>query len=220
MTSSMLSRAAALGSLALATTGALAAFTFDDLDFWVGDGQNRAAIVIDWNTGPDPVSLAWGFRWDGSATGQDMLLAVATADPRLYLRLASFGFGDAIVGMGYDLDGDGFAISDGTDFGPTGVAFAGVSDGATATDPDDHYAEGWNTAFWSYWLGNSAPFDGGTWDGALVGFGDRLLSDGDWDGWRFAPGFVSDAPRQPAPAVPASAGLVVLAVAGLVARRR
>ena len=219
-------------SITLTTAAALAAipsiacagFGFDDVAFWAGDGANRAAIVIDWN-GPDggtaPTSLAWGFRWDGAATGQDMLTAVINTDPNLFGRFASFGFGDVLIGLGYDADGDGFGITDGTDFGPTGLAYAGTSDGSAATDSDDLYVEGWDTGFWSYWLGDGTPHDGGSWLSAQVGFGDRTLVDGDWDGYRFAPGFVSSEPREPGAAVPGAPVLsVMLLGVGVAARRR
>lgn len=211
-----------LGVVAVCGTAGSASVSFDDLRFWVGEGANEAALVIDWN-GPDgaePVSLAWGFRWDGVASGQDMLAAVINADARLFGRFASFGFGDAIVGLGYDLDGDGFGVSDGTDFGPGGLVFAGTSDGVTASDGDDYYAEGWTTGFWSYSVGDGDPFGGGLWEGAAVGFGDRVLSDGDWDGYRFAPGFIGEDPRLPTPAVPAPAAGMVLMGAMMHAGRR
>jgi len=201
------------GAVALLGGLAEAGFSFGDVEYWVGDGANEAALVIDWNGGDAPVSLAWGFRWDGAATGQDMLTAVINADTNLYGRFAGFGFGDVVIGLGYDVDGDGFGISDGTDFGPGGLAYAGTSDGATATDGDDHYAEGWETGFWSYWLGEGDPYDGGGWAEPQVGFGDRALSDGDWDGWRFAPGFVSSEPREPVAAVPGPGAVVVLVAA-------
>lgn len=213
----------AVGVVSGSSGVASASFAFDDIGFWVGEGANEAALVIDWNGpdgGSDPVSLAWGFRWDGVATGQDMLTAVINADQNLFGRFASFGFGDAIVGLGYDLDGDGFGITDGTDFGPDGIAFAGTSDGATATDGDDYYAEGWNTGFWSYAIGVDAPFDGGAWAGAMVGFGDRVLADGAWDGYRFAPGFVGDDPRLPVAAVPAAPALAPMLAWTLIATRR
>jgi hypothetical protein len=211
----------AMGSTATLTGAAGAAFTFADVEFWVGSGANEAAIVIDWNgqDGAGAQSLAWGYRWDGDATGQDMLTAVINADANLYGRFAAFGFGDALVGLGYDTDGDGFGISDGTDFGPAGLAFAGTSDGATATDGDDLYAEGWSTGFWSYWLGD-APFGGGAWDEAPVGFGARMLADGGWDGYRFAPGFVSSEPREPVAAVPAVPVSAVIGLAAAVCARR
>jgi hypothetical protein len=211
----------ALG-LVVCAAGAYASFSFDDIGYWIGSGANEAALVIDWNgpDGADPVSLAWGFRWDGVATGQDMLTAVINADARLFGRFASFGFGDVIIGLGYDLDGDGFAITDGTDFGPSGLAFTGTSDGATATDPGDYYAEGWNTGFWSYTVGAGEPFNGGAWEGAMVGFGDRVLADGDWDGYRFAPDFAGEDPRLPVAAVPGAPALAPMLGFTLIASRR
>src|SRR3974390_1833771 len=59
---------------------ALAAFSFtapapdfSNIQFWVGSGANQAALVIDWRDGLTPESLLWGYRWNGSATGLDML---------------------------------------------------------------------------------------------------------------------------------------------------
>ena len=49
-------------------------FTFDDIEFWVGTGANRAALVIDWlENSNEPPALVWGYRWNGTATGRDML---------------------------------------------------------------------------------------------------------------------------------------------------
>ncbi|MBZ0172743.1 MAG: hypothetical protein K8E66_10215 [Phycisphaerales bacterium] len=197
-----------------------AAFTFDDIEFWVGEGTHEAALVIDWNGGSEPMGLAWGYRFDGDATGADMLLAVIAADTNLFGRFASFGFGDVLIGLGYDLDGDGFSINDGTAFGADGTSFAGPSDGATADDPDDHYAEGWDTGFWSYWLGDGNPFEGGAWASSQIGFGDRSLATGDWDGYRFAPGFVSDEPRTPTAAIPTPGAAAALCAGVMILRRR
>jgi hypothetical protein len=204
----------------LAAGPALAAFSFEDIRFWVGAGDHAAALVIDWNNGPEPVSLAWGFRWSGVATGEDMLMSIIAADPNLYARLEAFAFGNAIIGLGYDLNGDGFSLSDGTAFDASGISFDGRSDGATANDPGDHYAEGWDTGFWSYWLGNGNPFDGGSWESAFIGLSDRTLAHGDWDGLRFTPGFVGEAPREPVGAVPAPAVALILTPMLLPPRRR
>ena len=63
-------------------------FTFDDIEFWVGTGANRAALVIDWVEGStEPPALVWGYRWDGTARGSDMLTAIVAADPRLFAKL-------------------------------------------------------------------------------------------------------------------------------------
>jgi hypothetical protein len=50
---------------------------FEDVTFWTGTGSNRAALVLDFDTGSDRVSVAWGYRWDGLAVMEDMLFALA-----------------------------------------------------------------------------------------------------------------------------------------------
>ena len=48
-------------------------FSFDDIQYWVGTGANRAALVIDWSdTSTQPAALVWGFRWDGIAHGSSI----------------------------------------------------------------------------------------------------------------------------------------------------
>ena len=101
-------------------------FTFDEVQFWVGSGANRAALVIDWleNTN-EPPALVWGYRWDGAANGRDMLQAVVAADPRLFAKFGNHAeYGAAVFGFGYDANDDGgFEIDDGTTFNAAGMAF-------------------------------------------------------------------------------------------------
>lgn len=56
---------------------------FTRIERWVGAGTNRAALVVDWHDGTPPHALAWGFRWNGTATGRDLWRAVTNADPGL-----------------------------------------------------------------------------------------------------------------------------------------
>lgn len=216
--------AATAALLALAAAPALAGFTNADIDFWVGSGQNEAVLVLDWNNTLTPTSLAWGYRFDGPATGEDMLRAVAAADDRLYARIAAFSFGNVLNGIGYDLDNDGFALSDGTAF-TNGLATTPVSDTAAATDPDDHYAEGFNSAgFWTYWVAEASPYadtNPEAWEGAAVGFSDRLLTNGSWDGFSFDPAFsFTDPPSEPVAAIPAAPTAAAFALTICAARRR
>ena len=190
-----------------------AALTFDDVELWCGSGSSQAALVIDWNDSIDP--LVWGFRWDGSASGEDMLRTVVQSDPHLVARLSVRGAllgsdGSALGGLGYDRDGGGFALTDGTNFEPTGireVPWGDLFTPADAIDPDDSWQSLSYAGLWSYWLSEAEddPFDGGAWDFAgfqwsVVGMSCRTLSDGDWDGWSFASGFVPSAPDEPVPA--------------------
>jgi hypothetical protein len=162
--------------------------SFSDITFWVGTGDSEAALVIDWNDGNAP--LLWGYRFNGNPTGEDLLRDVVAADPNLYIRVDAPGpFGTPLYGIGHDRNSDGFGISDGTTF-TAGVAETGVPDGfgfaSTSNDADDSYAEGWNTGFWGYY---NAQNGGTGWSFASAGFSDRVLNDGDWDGWSFAPAF-------------------------------
>ena len=82
-----------------------ASFTFDDIQYWVGTGSNKAALVIEWHDGNRPDAMVWGYRWDGEATGHDMIVAIAQADPRLVLLTQYTGW------MGYTIDGIGYGES-------------------------------------------------------------------------------------------------------------
>ncbi len=63
-------------------------FTEDDVLFWTGEGEKEALLVIDWNDGVEPQSMAWGFRFDGTATAETMLETVAEADAYLETSVA------------------------------------------------------------------------------------------------------------------------------------
>jgi hypothetical protein len=206
--------AAAMGTV-FGVSAAKATFTFDNIENWVGSGASRAALVIDWNDGIQPVSLAWGYRWDGPATGKDMLDAIVNADPRL---MANYKFsGGALYGAGYDVDGDGFTY------------VPGPNDTGAAADADDHYREGWEVAgYWSYWGNDTtqpSPYGEipASWVYPGAGMALRALSDGSWDGWVFAPAPTWDGgtPDVPEPAaVPEPITALLLAVPLAAMRRR
>ncbi|BBO86538.1 hypothetical protein DSCO28_71040 [Desulfosarcina ovata subsp. sediminis] len=164
-------------------------FDFDDITYWVGEGENQAGFVVDWRDDKEPVSLAWGYRWDGEATGADMIAALFGSgvadggpyvgnldgdDPRLYVRLVWWeGYnGYTVSGIGYDLDNDGFGYVEGENPGEDGEP----------EDPDDHYVDGWYTGYWSYWVSD----DDSDWSYSGWGISARELSDGSWDGWSFS----------------------------------
>lgn len=161
-------------------------FGFDDIKFWVGTGENRAAMVIEWDDPKLPkTTLAWGYRWDGEATGEEMAKAIVAADDRLFANFEAWPgspYGDTVYGLGYDLDNDGFAYVPGT-----GGELHDSDDNGYAQDPDDLYKEGWegnpeDQHFWWYCLSKDS---GGTWTGSPTGMSSRPLADGVWDGWSF-----------------------------------
>jgi hypothetical protein len=168
-------------------------------------------MAIDWyENQSEPPALVWGYRWDGTAHGNDMLTAVIAADPRLFAKLGgSRGDANAVYGIGYDANGDGrFAIDDDTVFDAEGFAFTGPADLAISSDAADYYAEGWFTGFWHYGVASSNPYDGARWSDIAVGMASRELTDGSWDSWTFSPtfNFASFAENPAAAPPPFSAG--------------
>jgi hypothetical protein len=167
-------------------------FAFEDIDFWIGSGSNRAALVIDWSdSSTDPPALVWGYCWDGTAFGRDMLREIVAADDRLFAKIGGSAANPvAIYGLGYDANDDGqFALDDDTSFDDAGFALSSPADGATSIDVADYYAEGWFTGFWHYGQASNDPYDGGTWSDAPKGMAGRELANGSWDSWTFTPTF-------------------------------
>lgn len=90
-------------------------FTFDMIKNWTGEGENKAALVIQWNYDDEPAALVFGYRWTGQATGADMLKAVVKNNPRLYALMQYTNVssptdpngGYTLNGIGWDVDDDG-----------------------------------------------------------------------------------------------------------------
>lgn len=171
---------------------------FDAIQFWVGEGQNKAALVIDWDEAPGVgLTLAWGYRWDGVATGRDLLAAVVAADQRLFAKLnRSAPSADRLYGLGYDIDADGrFSLDSFELFDPAGFASGFAEDSATA-DGTDLWAEGWqDLGYWHY--ARRSGSDPWVSDGS--GFALRTLASGDSDGWVYTS--LLDAQGEPRPYV-------------------
>lgn len=172
--------------------------TFDDIIYWVGTGSNKAAFVVQWNDGKNPDALVWGFKWDGNATGEDMIRAIAKADKRFYslMYYTGPGLGTAIGGIGFDLDGTGTIglYKDNNTTYPLYPLDGVVStseynfDNYTAIDNKDHWGSGWYTGYWSYWVKDPTDTDFGY---SNWGASSRALQNGSWDVWNFNPNFES-----------------------------
>lgn len=65
-----------------------AAFTVGDLTTWVGTGSDSAVIVIDFNESQMGESFAFGFLFDGTASGEDALNALATEEPTFLVNIS------------------------------------------------------------------------------------------------------------------------------------
>ena len=118
---------AAFAALILAVApraGAQLVDDFDDITYWAGLGASRSAFVLQWNDGGTPASLAWGYCWNGTVSGIEMLSALAGttvvrepfggdvietltgADSRLSVVIERYGFGDSIYSIDFREGGD------------------------------------------------------------------------------------------------------------------
>ena len=177
---------------------------FENINYWVGTGPNRAALVIQWNDDINPGSLAWGYRWSGNATGLDMLNAIAGnttitdpgqnpigslsgADSHLAVGVVRYSFGDSIFSIDY----------------------SGTNPARTRAD--------WENGYWQYLIfggsfeytnwGDPGPslydtpgsslYANVSWFSSPIGMGDRALVDGSWDALSFAPDFLPVEVMQP-----------------------
>ncbi len=176
--------------------------TLGDIQFWVGSGSNEAGFVADWNNGETVESIIWGYRWDGTATGEDMLRAIAGANVGFFAHLGVFGFGNAVYGIGFDADQDGvFGVNPTLDF-INGIAetpsTTQLNGSRMATDPGDYYEENFfDPGFWAYWNSTGST---NNWTSSPVGITDRILNDGDFDGLSFTTvPFPGEEPSEPVP---------------------
>jgi len=181
-------------------------FTFDDITFWVGEGENRAALVIDWY-GKDTPTMVWGFKWtEGTkATGFDMVKAIAKADPRfLFFTHFTGGMGNTIAGFGYNLKGSEpqYLLYNGEKHYPNeGVVYTTAYnyDDWTSNDQQNLWVSGWTRiGYWSYQVKDSQE---ATFGYSGLGASSRVLKNGSWDGWGFQyfsdPSYSGVIPRAP-----------------------
>jgi hypothetical protein len=210
---------------ALALTGALTlthahAISLDDVQLWAGSGTNRAALVVEWNspeilnqtTVPAPIAnktMVWGYRFNGTATGTQMLEAILAADPKLYV-MVNDEYGSAIVvGIGYNQNNNGvIGLTDGvtTNYFANGLLTNNdIADSVAPINSGDLYWGGWNGPNWQlfteandsggfynspnrgsnpYWDPNT--YIQGQWSFAEAGLDGLYLTSGSWLGFSVA----------------------------------
>jgi hypothetical protein len=189
-----------------------------DIQVWAGSGSNEAGFVVDWGSGN---SFAFGYRWNGTATGADMLQALANANVGLYATVQNYGgsIGLAVYGMGYDLNKYGqFGTMPALSFVNGIAALTSASqtnDSRTASDPGDLYTEGWFTSgYWADWTFTD-PTAGWTYGNGLSS---DVLGNGEYVGVAFAQDFNASPPAAPVIAsVPEPTSFELLSLTGLVA---
>ncbi len=201
------------------------AISLDDIQLWTGSGTNRAAMVVEWNspialnqtTVPAPVAnktLVWGYRFNGTASGTQMLAAIAAADPKLYVMVTNDpSFGTGVDGIGYNLDGTGLAgVTDGTATDGSNMFVNGILvdtnvnvDATRPVNRGDLFWSGHSGPYWQIWnesndLGgffyspnrgtnqymDPNTYTQGEWWSAYSGLDGLALTDGSWIGFSVA----------------------------------
>lgn len=89
----------------LSSTAPNGTFTSEDIDYWIGEGENEIGIIFVYNNESlSPDYFVLGYRWNGNnITLEDALTEIAFADSRFDMS-ASGGFLDD---YGFDYDEDG-----------------------------------------------------------------------------------------------------------------
>ena len=108
-----------------------ATIDFNDILFWVGEGTNEAVMAVNWAD----TALAWGYRWNGTATVADMMAHIAAADPRFSYdangMLNDINYIDTAAGMTTPL-----GITPGNWWGSTNNGYMDMGMGQTLSDGD------------------------------------------------------------------------------------
>lgn len=169
---------------------ALCNVDFSKIQRWVGEGENKAALVIQWNDDKDDNRmLVWGYRWKAgeSKTGADMVLDIAKADPSLTVCASTAGYGLYITGFGYDINQDGtVCFLDNSD--NMTYPRRGRIGGGTPIDDEDHWQNGFSTSgYFAYGLGTV----GSDYKYSGVGCSNRKLTDKCVDLWTYGSGAIN-----------------------------
>jgi hypothetical protein len=139
-------------------------FGFNDIVNWTGTGSNESALEIDWEDGSSQHALVWGYRWSGTATGEQMVDAIAAANPALTFTVSSYPpFGDFVDE--FKFDGSSYSVE----------------------SHDENSAN--QSAYWEYFqgVGSTVP----TYVSQNNGFTLTPLTNQSWDGWAWQPTYSS-----------------------------
>ncbi len=61
-----------------------------EIEYWVGEGSNQVVMAVNWAD----TALAWGYRFNGTKTVNDMMNDIATADPRFSYTMDGYYLND------------------------------------------------------------------------------------------------------------------------------
>ena len=174
---------------AVATTG----IDFSKIERWAGEGDCKAALAIKWADGQnDGKTLVWGYRWKSTETktGEDLIRAVAKADPALYMMATQESWGFYIGAFGYDADSDRYVTittMTGEIYPRNGVFDIPSSEFETSASTKWGDGDAWNspsgyTEYWGYYVADKASDALGY---SNVGASGRTLTNGCVDAYVF-----------------------------------
>lgn len=170
------------------------AIDFSKIERWTGEGDCRAALAIKWADGQNnDKTLVWGYRWNSGEqkTGEDLLRAVAKADPALYIMAdPNTAYGFTVGGMGYDTDGDRYVtLTTMTDeiYPRCGAFLVPYSEFDTSASTKWGESDAWNngymtTGFWNYYIADNTDNE---LQMSATGATGRTLTDGCVDAYLF-----------------------------------
>ena len=188
-------------------------YTFDEVpvEHWAGpaNAANRAATVVDFGGGN---SYTFGYRWDGSATSENMLNALNTADNGLTVDTHSWPWGVEITGLTFIHETVTHKI-DST--APLAGLYPAYWWSGFYAFTEYVYEENPDSGIWDLIDTIDHPTtsgDGENWQYAGMGASDRGLADGYWDGWTRG---YSDAEAPTPVTAPEPMTLTLLALGGL-----
>jgi hypothetical protein len=173
--------------------------SFSNIQYWTGAGTNSAALVLEFGSPSTPDSITWGYRWNGSATLEDLIFSVAGAipggpapragaDPRLTFDVSFFSFDDV---TGYFVNSISY----------NQIGLPAPWSQTVRSMENNYFVDLTYPALYS--LAGSGIWSASLFSPANVGMSDLTLGNGGWYGFVQVDEFEGDyAFAQPASAVP------------------
>ena len=133
---------------------AAATIAASDIAYWVGEGSQQAILAVNWAD----TALAWGYRFDGEKSVNDMLNAIAEADLRFSIEMGDYGLDDIlfVVAPGDTLRKQAYSYWESTNNGTTdagmGQPLANGDFEKWAEPAAGVVADVMFIAEWSYWM--------------------------------------------------------------------
>ncbi len=84
---------------------AQAQFNFSEVEYWIGSGTDSSVLVVDFQNATWDSAYAWGYLHNGTATGEDMLNAIAAADVNFSVAIAGGFLNDIVYGKQQGIGG-------------------------------------------------------------------------------------------------------------------